>query len=135
MNILVLCTGNSCRSQMAEAFLKSYGLSVKSAGLESHGMNKYAIQVMEEIGFDMSKQYSKTIESIDLKKIDLLITVCDNAKISCPHIPEIKNIFHKSFKDPASFPIKSKNNILIYREVRDEIQQYINHIVKKINNY
>jgi len=120
---------------MAETFLKSYGLSVKSAGLESHGMNEYAIQVMEEIGFDMSKQYSKTIEKIDLKKIDILITVCDNAKVSCPYIPEIKHVFHKSFEDPASFPIKSTNNILIYRKVRGEIKQYINYIVKKINKY
>ena len=67
MSVLVLCTGNSCRSQMAEGFLRSFGISVQSAGVESHGMNNYAIKVMAEIGIDITNQHSKTINEIDLQ--------------------------------------------------------------------
>ena len=135
MNVLVLCTGNSCRSQMAEAFLRSHGIVVQSAGIEKHGMNRHAIKVMKEIGLDISGQYSKTIKEIDLKKIDVLITVCDHANQSCPYLPGIKNVFHKSFEDPASYPVNDPDDLLIYRTIRDEIKQYVSKIVKQINNY
>ena len=129
MSVLVLCTGNSCRSQMAEGFLMSFGISAYSAGIESHGMNKYAIKVMAEIGIDITNQYSKLINEIDLKKIHTIITVCDNAKQSCPYIPGIRRVFHKSFEDPSS-----SNDLLVYRKVRDDIKQYILSLIKEINN-
>jgi len=135
MNVLVLCTGNSCRSQMAEAFFRFHGFSVKSAGIEKHGMNQHAVKVMKEIGIDISMQYSKTIDQINLKEIDLLVTVCDHAKQSCPTIPGIKNVFHKSFEDPASYPVNDPADLLIYRTIRDKIKQYVSKIVKQINNY
>lgn len=134
MSVLVLCTGNSCRSQMAEGFLRSFGISVQSAGIESHGMNDYAIKVMAEIGIDITNQYSKTINEIDLTKINIIITVCNNAKQSCPYISGISNVFHKSFEDPSSFVVKNPNELLIYRKVRDDIKQYIFSLIEKINN-
>ena len=134
MSVLVLCTGNSCRSQMAEGFLRSFGISVQSAGIESHGMNKYAIKVMAEIGIDITNQYSKIINEIDLKKINIIITVCNNAKQSCPYIPGRRSFFHKSFEDPSSSLVKVPNDLLVYRKVRDDIKQYILSLIKEINN-
>ena len=134
MSILVLCTGNSCRSQMAEGFLRNFGISVQSAGIESHGVNKYAIKVMAEIGIDITNQYSKLINEIDLKKINTIITVCDNAKQSCPYIPGLRIFFHKSFEDPSSSLVEIPNDLLVYRKVRDDIKQYILSLIKEINN-
>ena len=120
MNILVLCTGNSCRSQIAEGFLRDLGFDVQSAGIESHGMNIHAVKVMSEIGIDISNQYSKKINEIDLSNIDVLLSVCNSAKESCPVIPNIEMYYHFSFDDPSS-----SQNILLYRKVRDEIKNYI----------
>jgi len=120
---------------MAEAFLRSYGVVAQSAGIEKHGMNRHAIKVMKEIGLDISMQYSKTIKEIDLKKIDVLITVCDHAKESCPYLPGIQHVFHKSFEDPASYLVNDSEDLLIYRTIRDKIKQYVSKIVKQINNY
>ena len=134
MSVLVLCTGNSCRSQMAEGFLRSFGISVQSAGVESHGVNNYAIKVMDEIGIDITNQYSKTVNEIDLKKINIIITVCNNAKQGCPYIPGLRSFFHKSFKDPSSSLVEIHNELLVYRKVRDDIKQYILSLIKEINN-
>ena len=134
MSVLVLCTGNSCRSQMAEGFLRSFGISVQSAGVESHGMNNYAIKVMAEIGIDITNQYSKTINEIDLKKINIIITVCNNAKQGCPYIPGLRSFFHKSFEDPSSLLVQIPNDLLVYRKVRDDIKRYIISLIKEINN-
>ena len=112
MSVLVLCTGNSCRSQMAEGFLRSFGISVQSAGIKSYGMNDYTIKVMAEIGIDITNQYSKTISEIDLKKINIIITVCNNAKQGCPYIPGLRSFFHKSFKDPSSSLVEIPNELL-----------------------
>ena len=128
MNILVLCTGNSCRSQMAEGFLCNLGFNAQSAGIDSHGMNKYAVKVMSEIGIDISNQYSKKINEIDLSNIDVLISVCDSAKENCPVIPNIKIHYHFSFADPSL-----SQNILLYRKVRDEIKNYIFNVSKKLS--
>ena len=128
MKILVLCTGNSCRSQMAEGFLRDLGFDVHSAGIESHGMNIHAIKVMSEIGIDISNQYSKKINEIDLNNIDVLISVCNSAKENCPVIPNIKTHYHFSFADPSL-----SQNILLYRKVRDEIKNYIFNLSKKLS--
>lgn len=130
MNILVLCTGNSCRSQMAEGFLRHYGFCVQSAGLEAHGMNKHVIRVMSEVGIDISTQYSKKIDEINLKKIDILITVCDSAKESCPHILGLTNVLHKSFQDPTNHQITNPETLFMYRKVRDEIKNYIFNLIQ-----
>ena len=120
-NILVLCTGNSCRSQMAEGFLRKNGYNVQSAGLESHGLNPLAVKVMKEIGIDISNQNSKKINSVDLKMYDVLFTVCDDANESCPIIPTIKKRVHKSFVDPAKVRANEMNKLQIFREVREDI--------------
>ena len=130
-NILVLCTGNSCRSQMAEGFLRKNGYNVQSAGLESHGLNLLAVKVMNEIGIDISNQKSKKINSLDLKMYDVLFTVCDDANESCPIIPTIKKRVHKSFIDPAKVRANEINKLQIFRQVRDEINFFCNKEFKK----
>lgn len=130
-NILVLCTGNSCRSQMAEGFLRKNGYNVQSAGLESHGLNQLAVKVMKEIGIDISNQNSKKINSLDLKMYDVLFTVCDDANESCPIIPTIKKRIHKSFVDPAKVRANEMNKLQIFRQVRDEINFFCNKEFKK----
>ena len=132
-NILVLCTGNSCRSQMAEGFLRKNGYNVQSAGLESHGLNPLAVKVMKEIGIDISNQNSKKINSVDLKMYDVLFTVCDDANESCPIIPTIKKRVHKSFVDPAKVRANEMNKLQIFREVRDEIFFFCNKEFKNLD--
>ena len=132
-NILVLCTGNSCRSQMAEGFLRKNGYNVQSAGVESHGLNPLAVKVMNEIGIDISNQKSKKINSLDLKMFDVLFTVCDDANESCPIIPTIKKRVHKSFIDPAKVRANEMNKLQIFREVRDEINYFCNKEFKKLD--
>ncbi len=124
--ILVLCTGNSCRSQMAEGFLNELGLDVKSAGLESHGINSYAVKVMHELNINISTNQSKKIDSLKLEEFDILITVCDHAKETCLNILDIKHRIHKSFLDPASAIGSNENKLAIYRKVRDEINLFCN---------
>lgn len=131
IQILFLCTGNSCRSQMAEGWarqLKNDVIEAFSAGVEKHGMNKYAIQVMAETGIDISSQTSKLVKELSDKRFDYVITVCDSAHESCPLFPGNAKIIHKGFEDP---PRLAKNagteqEILdCYRKVRDEIKFYI----------
>jgi len=124
--ILVLCTGNSCRSQMAEGFLKKLGCKVKSAGLESHGVNPFAVQVMREISIDISNNQSKKIDELKLEEFNILITVCNNAKETCPNIPHIKYKIHKSFLDPVHAIGSDYDKLDIYRKVRDEINFFCN---------
>ena len=126
--ILVLCTGNSCRSQMAEGFLKLLGFNVQSAGIESHGINKYAVQVMSELNIDISNHKSKSIESLNLEDFNLLITVCDHAKETCPNINFIKDKIHKSFIDPVNHEGSNEDKLVIYRNVRDEIKLFCEQI-------
>ena len=126
--ILVLCTGNSCRSQMAEGFLKSLGFNVQSAGIESHGINKYAVQVMSELNIDISNHKSKSIESLNLEDFNLLITVCDHAKETCPNMNFIKDKIHKSFIDPVNFKGSNVDKLVFYRKVRDEIKLFCDQI-------
>jgi arsenate reductase (thioredoxin) len=106
--VLFLCTGNSARSQMAEAFLREHGndfFDVYSAGLEPKGINPYTIQVMNEIGFDLSSHTSKGVETYLGKVLfQYLITVCDNAEKNCPAVwPGVNQRLHWSFEDPAAF--------------------------------
>ncbi len=134
MKILVLCTGNSCRSQMAEGFLKKYlgnkGL-VYSAGVEAHGMNPYAMQVMDEAGCSIRNQVSEKMDKYLHVEFDYVITVCDNAKEHCPYFPGNVKRVHQSFNDPANAKGTEEEKLIIYRKVRDEIDVYCKNFIKE----
>jgi arsenate reductase len=128
--VLFLCTGNSARSQMAEALLRKYAGDVfepHSAGLEPKGLNPLTVQVMREVGIDISDQQSKGIE-IYLGKVlfQYLITVCDDAEQNCPTVwPGVNTRMHWSFADPAEFEGTEEEKLAHFREVRDLIEQKI----------
>jgi arsenate reductase (thioredoxin) len=125
--VLFLCTHNSCRSQMAEGLLNTlYKDKYKafSAGVEKTTVNPYAIEVMKEIGIDISKQYSKLITDFQGKEFDFVVTVCDNAKEACPFFPG-KKVIHKSFEDPSSFKGEIDETLIVFRKIRDEIKSWI----------
>jgi arsenate reductase len=128
--VLFLCTGNSARSQMAEAFLKKYGgdqFEAYSAGLEPKGIHPYTERVMEEIGVSLSGQYSKHVnEYMGKMHFAYLITVCDAANKSCPTVfPGLGRRLHWSFEDPAAFVGSEDEKLAKFREVRDRIEQRI----------
>ncbi len=135
-NVLFLCTGNSCRSQMAEGFakaLQSEKYNFYSAGTKKHGMNPRAIKVMGEVGINISKQYSKTTDELPKTEMDFVMTVCSDAFENCPYFPGGK-IVHVGFDDPPRITqdMTDEEEILkVYRRVRDEIKQ----MVSQINNY
>ena len=128
-SVLFLCTGNSCRSQMAEAWLCELGgerFAVYSAGLEPHGVHPLTIQVMEEAGCDMSAHRSKHLdEFIGTVDFDFLITVCGNADERCPVFPGMGTRLHWPFEDPASFEGPQDQKLDFFRRVRDQIKQKI----------
>jgi arsenate reductase len=128
--VLFLCTGNSCRSQMAEAFLRKYGdgrYETFSAGLEPKPVNPFTIRVMQEIGMDISGQRSKGVsEYLGKVLFQYLITVCDDAEKNCPTIwPGINKRIHWSFEDPAAFEGTDDEKIAKFREIRNQIEQKI----------
>jgi arsenate reductase len=128
--VLFLCTGNSARSQMAEAFLSRYGgdaFEVYSAGLEPKGMHPFTIRVMNEIGFDLAGQYSKGVDEFLGKVLfQYLITVCDQADKNCPVIwPGVSYRMHWSFEDPAAFEGSEEEKLAKFREVRDLIEAQV----------
>ena len=128
--VLFLCTGNSARSQMAEAFLRKYAgdaFEAHSAGLEPKGVNPLTVKVMEEIGIDISNQQSKGIDTYLGKVLfQYLITVCDDADKNCPTVwPGVNNRMHWSFEDPARFDGTKEEKIAKFREVRDLIEERI----------
>ena len=129
--VLFLCTGNSCRSQMAEGWARSLHhqlIDAYSAGTDPHGLNPLAIKVMAEAGIDISKHESKHIDALTHLKFDLIITVCDNAASSCPIPPNGTRIVHVPFDDPPKLAKDAKSEedtLQHYRRVRDEIQYFI----------
>lgn len=126
-NLLFLCTGNSCRSQMAEGFGRKYWgheFNVYSAGTKKHGMNERAMKVMNEAGVDISSHSSKTTDELPGITFDFVVTVCDSAKENCPYFPGGK-IVHVGFQDPPALTkdMNDEEKILaVYRRVRDEIE-------------
>ena len=126
MRVLVLCTGNSCRSQMAEGFLKSFNntLEVFSAGTRPEvRVNPNAVKVMEEEGIDISQHYPKKVDDFIHDSWDYVITVCDNAKEICPVFPGlVKHRLHIGFEDPADARGKEEEILGEYRRIRDLIQ-------------
>ncbi len=131
-NILFLCTGNSCRSQMAEGWaraLKQDRLEVYSAGIERHGLNPLAQRVMAEAGVDISGHTSKTVDELRDVPFDLVITVCDHAHETCPAwLSEKARIVHAGFDDPPALAKSARSEeeaLGHYRRVRDEIRTYV----------
>jgi arsenate reductase len=125
--VLFLCTHNSARSQIAEGLLNTiYGslYEAHSAGIEPSKVNPYAVEVMKELGIDISNNRSKSIEEFRDANFDYVVTVCDNAKEACPFFPG-KKILHKSFEDPAEFEGNIEETLAIFRKVRDEIKNWI----------
>jgi arsenate reductase len=128
IRILVLCTGNSCRSQMAEGYFRSLAdsdIEVYSAGIETHGLNPYAVLIMAEDGIDISNHTSNNVnEYIDLN-FNYIITVCDNAKERCPYFPAKAEKYHKNFPDPAKATGSEDEVLARFREVRDMIKMFV----------
>ncbi|NTS40447.1 arsenate reductase ArsC [Flavisolibacter sp. BT320] len=130
--ILVLCTGNSCRSQIAEGYLKQFAAGkadVYSAGVETHGVNPKAIQVMQEDGIDISQHTSNNVIEYRDIDFDFVITVCDNAKERCPYFPSRAKLFHYNFPDPAKATGTQEQVMQQFREVRDMIKRYSQEFV------
>ncbi len=138
--ILFLCTGNSCRSQMAEGWaghLLSDRFGIYSAGIEKHGLNPLAVKVMAEAGVDISEHYSKLIEELPVRNFAYVVTVCDNAHESCPIFPGQAVIIHHSFADPprlAADAATEAEALVHYRRVRDEIRTFIESLPEKLKN-
>ena len=135
--ILFLCTGNSCRSQMAEGFARKYWgheFEVYSAGTKKHGMNERAVKVMQESGVDISKHYSKTTDELPNVPIDFVVTVCDSAKENCPYFAASK-VVHVGFQDPPQLTKDMTNEeeiLKVYRRVRDEIEAFTKNMKDRL---
>jgi arsenate reductase len=131
LRVLFLCTGNSCRSQMAEGWaraLRSESLDACSAGLVAHGQNPRAIKVMAEAGVDITGQASKTLASLGDRAFDVVITVCGHADEHCPVFPGRTRRIHRGFDDPptlAQGAASEEEALDAYRRVRDEIRAYV----------
>jgi arsenate reductase (thioredoxin) len=134
--VLVLCTGNSCRSQIAEGYLRHFAkdkAEIYSAGIETHGVNPKAIKVMQEDGIDISKHTSNNIDEYRGIDFDYVITVCDNAKESCPYFPTKAKVFHHNFPDPAKAIGTEEEIRQQFRKVRDMIKLYCEKFVADNN--
>lgn len=137
--VLFLCTGNSCRSQIAEGwarFLFGQSIDAYSAGTDPHGINPLAVKVMSEVGVDISQHKSKHLDSLNSVRFDLVITVCDNAASNCPMPPEDTRVVHVPFEDPPQLAKDSKNEVEAlrhYRRVRDEIKHFIFKLPSYLN--
>jgi arsenate reductase len=131
LKVLFLCTGNSCRSQMAEGWtrhLKGDVIEAYSAGIEKHGMNPHAVKVMAEAGLDISKQYSKTTAEIGPAQFDYVVTVCGHASENCPIFPGKAKKIHVGFEDPPRLTIDmpdGEEKLAVYRRMRDEIRRFV----------
>jgi arsenate reductase len=134
LKILFLCTGNSCRSQMAEGWarhLKGDVIEAFSAGIEPHGLNPNAVKVMSEVGVDISNQRSKRVDELKDVAFDYVVTVCDHAHESCPLFPGKTKVVHVGFDDPPRLARTAKTEeeaLAHYRRVRDEICDFVKGI-------
>lgn len=127
MNLLVLCTGNSCRSQMAHGFLKTYmpDATIRSAGTDPHDVNKNAIRAMAEKSIDISDHAAEHVSHYQSEPFDYVITVCDNAAEHCPIFPGNTERLHWPFEDPAGATGSDAEVMAVFRRVRDEIDDRI----------
>ncbi len=131
IKVLFLCTGNSCRSQMAEGLCQHFLAEIIepfSAGIEQHGLNPLAVKVMQEIGIDISSHTSKTTAELNIQTFDYVITVCSHAHEHCPVFPALKKLIHCAFEDPPALAKHAKTEteaLVYYRKVRDEIKEFV----------
>jgi len=133
-NILFLCTGNSCRSQIAEGWAKWYGrplFEIQSAGIESHGKNPRAIAVMKEAGVDISHQESTKVTDQMLQDADLVVTVCGHADEHCPILPAGTNKEHWPLDDPAKASGNEEEIMAVFRASRDDIEQRVKDLLAR----
>jgi len=132
--ILVLCTGNSCRSQLAEGYLRYFAkdkAAIYSAGVETHGVNPRAIATMQEDGIDISGHTSNNMAEYSHIDFDYVITVCDNAKERCPYFPGQAIKFHHNFPDPAKATGSEDVIMAQFRQVREQIKQYCSDFIQQ----
>lgn len=136
-SILILCTGNSARSQMAEGLLKHItkgGYEVHSAGTKPSIVRPEAIKVLSEIGIDISGNCSKSVDEFVRQDINYVLTVCDNARENCPYFPAKTKLIHHSFADPAEINGSEEVRLSAFRKVRDEIKTYLSEFIKNISS-
>lgn len=132
-SVLILCTGNSARSQMAEGLLKHITkgeYEVYSAGTKPSKVRPEAIKVLQEIGIDISLNRSKSVDEFIDKEIDYVLTVCDNARENCPYFPVKKKLIHHSFEDPAEAQGDEEARLSVFRKVRNEIKDYLEQMIE-----
>jgi len=140
MRVLFLCTGNSCRSQMAEGWaraLKGDVVEPYSAGIEKHGMNPHAVRVMAEAGVDISKQYSKTPADLGPEQFDYVVTVCGDANENCPVFPGNAKVVHVGFEDPPKLTqhlADGEEKLAVYRRVRDQIRAFVERMPEALKS-
>lgn len=133
--VLFLCTGNSCRSQIAEGWAKRIGgdsVVVQSAGIEAHGKNPRAIEVMQEIGIDISGQESTIVDDTMLQNVDVVVTVCGHADEQCPVLPPGISKLHWPLTDPAKATGTEEEIMIEFRATRDEIEGRVNELLESI---
>ena len=132
-NILVLCTGNSCRSQMAEGYLRHFGgdrVNIYSAGIETHGLNKMAVKIMHEDAIDISGHTSNHIDEYQKIDFDFILTVCDHAKENCPYFPSDAQRFHHNFSDPSKLKGNTEDIHQAFKNTRNEIKDYAKSFIE-----
>jgi arsenate reductase len=138
IRILYLCTGNSCRSQMAEAFtrhLKGDQIEALSAGVAPKGIDPRAIKAMSEAGIDISRQGSKSVDQVINRQFDYVVTLCDNAQKTCPSFPGTTKVIHVGFDDPPKLAATARDEeeaMVHYRRVRDEIKAFVERLPESL---
>ncbi|MGI8786502.1 MAG: arsenate reductase ArsC [Pyrinomonadaceae bacterium] len=135
--VLILCTGNSARSQMAEGLLRELGadkFTVESAGVAPGEVRREAVEAMREIGIDISKHRSKSVAEFAGQNFDYIITVCDNAKETCPVFPAAATRIHRSFTDPPPETVGDyQSRLKVFRAVRDQLHKWLIDFIQKQN--
>ena len=132
--VMFLCTGNSCRSQMAEGWTRALHagrIDACSAGVDPHGLNRLAVAAMAEVGVDISNHTSDTVDACQPETLDLVVTVCDHAHESCPIFPGDTQVIHRGFDDPPRLAADARDDdeaLPHYRRVRDEIRKFIQQL-------
>src|SRR5687768_13250708 len=136
--VLILCTGNSARSQMAEGLLRHDAgdrFEVRSAGTAPTRVRPEAVEVMKEVGIDISRHRSKSVDEFAEQEFDYVLTVCDHARETCPIFPGHTNRLHQSFEDPAIVEGSEEERLRIFRRVRDEIRSYLRNFISSANHF
>ena len=140
LKVLFLCTGNSCRSQMAEGWarhLKADVIEAYSAGIQTHGLNPDAVRVMAEVGVDITSQRSKRVTELSGIEFDYVVTVCGHAHENCPVFPGKAKVVHVGFDDPPRLAVDAKTEeerLAPYRRVRDEIRDFVKSLPDSLHD-